>query len=110
MRDQALQTVLDFASSRFGEENVVPYGSDWNDPHGLCLKITSLTVTVSIHTQEGLLSADFVDAQIEGNPPGDFLVCGVVPTQVLTSFLIQIESLPEDQWPTQFDYLYLGQA
>jgi len=101
MRDFALQEVLEFATTLFGEENVQPYGSDWNDPHDLGFKIGHLPLTCSFHTQEGSLPPDLVDCQFEGVPPGDYLVSSITSITSIRAFLSLIASTPGSEWPTE---------
>ena len=99
-RDQQIQEVLDFIQSQFGIDKISPYGSDWSDPHSVCFKIVNVPATFSVHTQDGSIPDGFVDVQIEGVPPGDYIVTDVTSTQTFLSFVSKLSTSLEDDWPT----------
>ena len=101
--DFAIQQFLDDAEMKFGKSGVRPYGSDGGDPHAHCVYIEALPATISIHTQEGTLPPDQLDVQIEGVPPGDYLVSDVVTWRKLSCFISRMSNTLPSRWPSRIE-------
>jgi len=95
--DRAIRDLLLLVEERFGHDQVALLSE--SDPHSLWFRLNSVAATISIHTQEGSLPPTILDVQVEGLPPGEYLLTDVVSVQTLFAFICRIASSPEEKWP-----------
>ena len=96
MRNLEVQKLVDAIETVHGP--ITLYGSDANEEHGTCFKVSGVDATFSVHTQGGSLPSDQYDIQIESVPPGDYVFTSVVSLEEFLTLVAMMEG-PQAHWP-----------